>query len=76
MSCGAYSILSHAIQGFVQEGDEVRLFFNLPPLNLKARHLSGSAFCWVRYVGSPAQSNGSDCFLCFRLVVKFASAAH
>ena len=26
VSCGAYSILSHAIQGFVQEGDEVHMF--------------------------------------------------
>ena len=25
VSCGAYSILSHAIQGFIQEGDEVCL---------------------------------------------------
>ena len=26
--------------------------FNLPPLVLKARHLSGSAFCWVRFAGN------------------------
>jgi hypothetical protein len=41
VSCGAYSVLSHAIQGFVQEGDEVCLcIVNLPPLDLKTRHLN------------------------------------
>jgi hypothetical protein len=52
VSCGAYSVLSHAIQGFVQEGDEVHVclcIVNLPPLDLKTRHLGdSSAFCWVR----------------------------
>ena len=30
------------------------MLFNLPPLVLKARHLSGSAFCWV--IGLPEQA--------------------
>ena len=31
--------------------------FNLPPLVLKARHLSGSAFCWID-IGLPEQAAG------------------
>ena len=31
--------------------------FNLPPLVLKARHLSGSAFCWID-IGLPEQEVG------------------
>ena len=31
--------------------------FNLPPLVLEARHLSGSAFCWVD-IGLPEQAVG------------------
>ena len=33
------------------------IFFNLPSLVLKARHLSGSAFCWVD-IGLPEQAVG------------------
>ena len=29
--------------------EHIKELFNLPPLVLKARHLSGSAFCWVRF---------------------------
>ena len=34
-----------------------RRAFNLPPLVLKARHLNGSAFCWID-MGLPEQAVG------------------
>ena len=42
--------------------------FNLPPLVLKARHLSGSAFCWVRFARAGNEMDG--CPLGLGLVVE------
>ena len=45
------SIINNGIKlkGEVGMAGQKGIHDNLPPLVLKARHLSGSAFCWVRF---------------------------